>query len=68
MKLDSIMLSEFSQMEKGKCHMTLFICGMSKQTRNQRKKKHVDTEDRKAVTRGEHKWLKRGEYMVTDGN
>ena len=35
---------------------------------NKKPKKKEDTEDRKAVTRGEHKWLKRGDYMVTDGN
>lgn len=67
MKLDSIMLSELSQMEKVSHD---FVNGtVKKQTRNQRKKKHMDAEDRKAVTReGKHKWLKRGDYMVRDGN
>ena len=78
MDLESIMLSEISQLEKDKYCVISLICGMFfkiiiNEQIKQSKNKHIDIENRLVVTRGEWvglrgKWVKGVNCMVPDGN
>ena len=48
MDLEGIMLSEISQTEKDKYHMTALICG----TKKKKNPKLIDTENRLVIARG----------------
>ena len=57
MDLDSIVLSEISQMENDKYCMTSLICRMQKNNKqNNQTKNFIDTENILMVTRGERVW------------
>ena len=60
MDLVGIMLSAVSQMEKHKYHVISYICEIKRNKQNKQTKpnkdKHIDTENRVVVTRGEGGW------------
>ena len=76
MDLEGIMLSKVSQTEKDKYHYDFTHVWNIKRKREmnkQNKTKHIDTQNRLVVTRGERrrgraKWVKGVSGMVMDGS